>query len=201
MSTYPTPRLVVRLYDNPKLGSRNGPRRKNQLVFNGKVDINDDQLYVDLAPLEHIDQSTDPTAAHMSLLLSDMAAELAQSPQHLNDVLVGQIKEVKPTCYFDGGIVLNLRTREVRAFLYDEGALAFYENLSMERCRTPRGGENSPNYLAANCNLGPAPARPDEAARSKATAMLDQMKKLRNPPSNTVVTADAVISILRSSAG
>lgn len=201
MSTYPTPRLVVRLYENPRFGSRSGPKRTNRLVFNGSVEVNEGRIHVDVATVEHMAQAVDSQAQHVSLILSEMAKELTHTPQQAADVLVGQLKVVEPTNYVEGGLVMNLHTRELKVFLYDEGELAFCEELELSRCRTPRDGLKSPNYIATNYDLELPVAPPDEAARAKATAMLDQMKKLRNPPSNTIVTADAVISILRSSAG
>ena len=201
MSTYPTPRLVVRLYENPKFGSRSGPKRTNRLVFNGSVEINEGRIHVDVATVEHMAQAVDPQAQHIELVLRAMAKQLTHAPHHETDVLVGQLKVVEPTNYVEGGLVINLHTRELKVFLYNEGKLAFCEDLELSRCRTPRDGLKSPNYIATNYELGLPVAPPDEAAHSKAAAMLDQMNQRSNPSSNTVVTADAVISILRSSAG
>jgi hypothetical protein len=174
MSTYQTPRLTIRLYDNPKFGARSGPNRTNQLIFNCMVTLPEDgKIYVDLARPEQIEQAVDPNSPHMLVVLNEMAAQLAQSPQQ--DVLVGQLKMVDPIAYLDGGVVVNLQTRELRVFLYSEEQLVFHEQLELTRCRKPLEGEKAPNYWATNHEFGPAALAPDAAAHAKATAMLDQM--------------------------
>ncbi len=199
MSTYQTPPLTIRLYDNPKFGTRSGPKRTNQLIFNGVVTLQEGKIYVDLARPEQIEQAVDPKSPHMLVVLTEMASRLAQTPQQ--DVLIGQLKMVKPTEFLEGGVVLNLQTREVRVFLCDGEQLMFNEQLELIRCRKPRDGEDAPNYWATNHEFGPAVVAPDAAAHAKAAAMLDQMTQLGNQSSRAVVTADAVISIRRSNAG
>lgn len=197
MTTYQTPRVTIRLYDNPKFGSRSGPNRTNQLVFNCTAKLEEGTLYVDLARPEQIEQAVDPNSPHMSVVLKAMAAQLAQSPQQ--DVLVGQLKMVDPVTYLDGGVVVNLQTRELRVFLYDQEQLVFHEQLELIRCRKPREDEKAPNFWATNHEFGPAAVAPNAAAHAKAAAMLSQMNK-SGSITKTVVPTGAGISISRSSA-
>lgn len=150
--------FAIRLYMNPRYGTKMGPTRTNPFLFNGSISfpLGATKQYVDLADFDNLDRSFSQSDCAVLRPVIDQIArsELAYAGTNNADFLAGQVFELEPEkTYRSGFIAINMNTWKGWFVLGDDQGLIIDEAVRFRFCQNTSARGKSPDYLGTNFDL------------------------------------------------
>jgi len=157
--------FAIRLYMNPRYGTKMGPTRTNPFLFNGSISFlqGAEKQYVDLADFDNLDRSFSKTTAKDLLPLVDQIAraDLGYDGTSNADFVAGQVFELKKEKdHRFGFVAVSMINWKGSFFLAEGDEMIICESVRFRFCQNSNARGKSPDYLGTNVDLKSSMAAP-----------------------------------------
>lgn len=152
-------KITTRLWFNPQFGKGIGPKRKNNVIYNGSVSFEKHGIksWVDLAGLDHIRDSFHHLGyTSFADSVYDFAGDIGYTKDRHDDFVAGQlISATKPKQFADGFVIADMQRLQMIVYLDRDPDPHFALLPIICACGRRSQTTKSPDFLATNFDLEP----------------------------------------------